>query len=136
MMLAQSSGEKLRTLRQELVISFPSHFSLNSPLNALFSIADSAIENGRALDYGETVKLAFQASAKSRFDGFLCIEPPFWEYEEATSIAATHPIVFVYLMPIFSDELVTLRRLGIHKFLSMIEDNDIDIVDPERPHLV
>jgi hypothetical protein len=136
MLLTQNCGGTLRNLRQELAISFPSHLDLRQPLNALFSIAESAIENGRALNFGETVKLDFQASAKIRFDGFLCIEPPFWEYEEAASVAATRPIIFVYLMPIFSDELSTLRRLGVHKLLSMIEDSDIDIVDPERPHLV
>jgi hypothetical protein len=136
MMLTQSSGEKSRPLRQELVVSFPSQFDLKPQLDALFSIAESAIENGRAFEFGETVKLGFQASAGSRLDGFLCIEPPFWEHEEESSTLAMLPIIFVYLMPIFSDELVALRRLGIQRFLSMIEDHDIDIVDPERPHLV
>jgi Suppressor of fused protein (SUFU) len=133
--LNRPPGSPWPKIRQEVLTSVPSDFGLSPVFDCLFSLAESAIENGKAFSYGETVKLPFQLDNLNSFDGFVCIEPPFWDVEETTQFYLGDPLIFLYAMPIFSVELKSIMSSGIEAFLSEIERRNVDIVDPARPRI-
>ena len=127
--LELSNKEKIR---QELLFSTETVESETNFSGLLFSVAESAIDTNRAFHRGEIVSIPGDMLPNTRIVALYVTNPSAFPDTLISLSNAEPPVIFVFLVPITSQERNLIQAQGWGEFEKLLEEQDPNIWDLRR----
>ena len=123
-----------RLVRQEFVVSVYDKFDSAPIVTALHDVAVDAARLGEALLRGSVCAGSFELPGL--ISDLYCAIPLFFPEEFHVWRGSDPPTVFVWLVPITAPERQVVEERGWESFERMLESEDPDLFDIDRPGLL
>lgn len=125
-----------RTVRQEFLFSEKDNFDPEKTVSFLMSLCESIIERRSGVLRGEVISLHSELSEKVGFDGVYCSIPILFEDDFRSYDRDALPVVIVWAVPIFQDEINFIHVNGWEPFEDLLERINPDLLSLNRKPVI
>lgn len=123
---------KVKQGRIELLISLNKDYSNHQISEALLDVSDSILKNHIAPLRGSIIENKSDFFKQYKIDGFYVTHPVFFEEEFWIFEESDPSTIFIWLIPLFSEEINFIKSNGWNKFEDLLETADCDFWNLER----
>lgn len=121
-----------KEVRQELLISVYEKYESKNIASSLITFAEHIIETKKSLLRGEVIGPGTPIINGSQFVGVYCSIPAFFEDEFSVNYELTPPVVVVWLIPLYNEEIEYVKSNGWENFETILENKEPDFWDINR----
>jgi len=124
-----------KRVRQELVYVTYNSTSPEKVASFLTSLGETILKKHKALLRGEVVHLSGDTSSKMGFESVYCTIPVLFDDDFATYHGTEPPTVLVWVFPLRQEESDFISNHGWENFEDMLEAQNTDLLDLNRPRI-
>lgn len=124
-----------KNVRHELILPISGLDTPEKIVSLMFFMSEHILSNHNALLRGQVVVLPINIADKIGFKALYCAMPVFLDDDFATFNKMSSPVVIVWLIPIYSNELDYVAKNGWSKFEDLLQHESPDLFSLKREHI-
>ncbi|PKR48927.1 suppressor of fused domain protein [Thalassospira marina] len=125
-----------KNARHEFLFSVRFFDDYSLVFSFLMTICEAVIVRAKAVLRGQYIRLPADVAAEMGFDALYCSIPMLQDHGFSGYDKVDPPVIFVWLIPIYSTELEFIEMNGWDRFEDMMVEQQPDLFSLSRKHII